>query len=328
MHLILNNIFSVVTVVFFLGVALFTYLNRRNKESNIKVIVKQAFFYGVAVAVTGGFITVFNYSNIWIRELVPGFPIWINALVSSVLAVTVGVIVWKRLRENDLMKYEFIGTVTHKFRTPLTHIKWASENLEKEALSAEGRDQIKYIDEANTKLVELTNVLAKASEAEAGSYEYHSQPVDLSNVAEVVAASLAIAYANRLVHLEKHLEPNIMVLGDNSRLTFVVQTFMNNALFYSPKGGIITMKVFRSKNDVVCTVTDSGIGIPKEELQLLFTKFYRGEDAKLTDTEGMGIGLFISKQIVSRHKGKIWAESNGSGQGSTFGFSLPAMQVK
>lgn len=295
---------------------------------NIKVIAKQAFFYGVAVAGIGGLITIFNYSNIWIHELMPEFPLWINAFVSAVLAVTIGVFVWKRLREEDFMKYEFISTVTHKFRTPLTHIKWASENLAKEQLTPDGRDQISYIDDANTKLTELTNVLAKASEAESTSYEYHAEPVDISVLVERMAASLAAGYASGHVQLEKHLEPQMLVRGDDSRLTFVVQTLMSNALYYSPKGGPVSVKTFRQKNNIVCVVEDKGIGISKEELPLLFTKFYRGESAKLTDTEGMGIGLFISKHIINHHKGKIWVESDGPDKGSKFTFVLPAAQKK
>lgn len=291
---------------------------------SIRVIAKQAFFYGVAIAVIGGFITLFNYSNVWIHELFPAFPLWINALISSIFAVTLGVFVWKRLREDDLLKYEFISTVTHKFRTPLTHIKWASENLEKENLSQEGRDQIKYITKANMNLVELTNILAKASEVDADPQEYHVKLVDVSALVESVLTSLSDAYKDSNIQLEKHFEQNMNVRGDDSRISFVIQTLMNNALSYSPNGGTIMVRVFRSNKDIVCSITDTGIGIPKDELQYIFEKFYRGEGAKQTDTEGMGIGLFISKQIVLHHRGKMWVESEGSGKGSTFSFSLPS----
>lgn len=302
----------------------FLYGAIRHGMFSVRIIAKQAFFYGLSVAVIGGLMTIFNYSNILISELIPGFPLWITALISSILAVTTGVVVWMRLRESDLLKYEFINTVTHKFRTPLTHIKWASENLEKEQLSSDGRDQIKYIAEANTKLVELTNVLTKASEAEAGSYEYHFKLIDLSVLVEKVTESLVSKYKTTNVKIEKQLEPNTIVHADESRLAFVIQTLVNNALYYSPKEATLKIKVFHSNKNIVCSINDNGIGIPKEELPLIFKKFYRGEGAKNIDTEGMGIGLFISKQIITRHRGDIFVESEGTGHGSTFSFQLLA----
>ena len=290
---------------------------------NVKVLAKQAFFYSVAVVTVGGLITLLNYLNQIIQSIIPGFPIWITPLVSSVLAVTVGVIIWRQLRQGDLLKYEFVTTVTHKFRTPLTHIKWASENLAKTELSEDSREQLSYIQSANKNLVELTSLLMNVSETENKSYEYQMSKNDLSLAIDQVVVSLTDQLNSKQIHVFKNVEPNLYTRFDVARIKFIIQTFIENAMHYTSEHGQISIAATLDGKNIVCRVKDNGIGIPKEEIPLLFAKFYRGARARLADTEGMGIGLFMSKEIITRHDGKIWAESEGAGKGSTFIFSLP-----
>lgn len=290
---------------------------------NVRVIAQQAFWYGVAVAVIGGLITLFNYFNNWVREFYPNFPIWITSFGSAILVVAASVIVWRRLREGDLLKYEFITTATHKFRTPLTHIKWATENLEKSQTPEDRMIQLGYIKDANAKLVELTNLLVNVSEAESLGYEYRLEPTDISAIIEESISALSNQFSIKNQKLTKNIQSNLYVLGDVSRIKFVAQTFVENAIHYTPLGGMIAVSASRKGRNVVFSVTDSGIGIPKEEFTHLFSKFYRGSQARLADTEGMGIGLYITKEIAIHHKGKVWAESAGVNKGSTFNFSLP-----
>ena len=256
----------------------------------------------------------------------PHFPIWISPFISSLIAVTLGVIVWKNSRQGDILKYEFITTVTHKFRTPMTHIKWASENLSNDRLSPDDRMQVEYIQNANSKLVELTNLLVNVSEAENNIYDYKIEKSDISALVKYVTDSLASQSISKHINIIKRIEPGIQTMHDDHRIRFVVQTFVENALNYTNSGGTLTVVVKRESSMVTCSVTDTGMGIPSEELPLLFSKFYRGQAAKLADTEGMGIGLFMSKEVIRHHNGKIWAESPGSDKGSTFSFSLPITQ--
>jgi signal transduction histidine kinase len=99
---------------------------------NVKVIAKQAFWYSLAVFSVGGVITLFNLVTNQINNLYAGFPTWVISLVSSIVAVAIAVLVWKKMREGDLLKYEFITIATHKFRTPITVIKWSADVLTKE----------------------------------------------------------------------------------------------------------------------------------------------------------------------------------------------------
>ncbi len=290
---------------------------------NVKIVAKQAFFYSIAVFLVGGFITLLNYLNQNIQNIFPNFPVWVTPLVSSLMAVTIGVIVWRKLRQGDLLKYEFITTVTHKFRTPLTHIKWASENLSKTNLQEDGREQLEYIESANNKLVELTALLMNVSETENKSYEYQMIQNDLSLGIDQVILSLTDQLNIKHIHIFKNIEPNLYTKFDMTRIKFIIQTLVENAMHYTDENGQLSISATTDGKNITCRVKDNGIGIPKEEIPLLFTKFYRGQRARLADTEGMGIGLYISKEIIGRHSGKIWVESEGIGKGSTFVFTLP-----
>jgi signal transduction histidine kinase len=240
--------------------------------------------------------------------------------------VLAAAVVWRKLRQGDLLKYEFVTTVTHKFRTPLTHIKWASENLSGSLLSADARVQLGYIQGANEKLVELTGLLVNISEAENSDYQYRINRGNISNLVEEVMDGLKEHYAIKKITPSRNIEHELYANFDESRVKFVLQTFIENAVHYTPEGGTLIISLARAGRNILCSVKDSGIGIPKDELPRLFSKFYRGTGAKLADTEGMGIGLYISKEILKRHDGKIWAESEGPGKGSTFSFSLRAVK--
>jgi len=301
---------------------IFVYGSLKYELFDIKIIAKQAFLYAILIAVIGSFITLLDYGNRLIQIDYPSFPIWISPLVSALFVVALAAVIWRRLRENEILKYEFVTTVAHKFRTPLTHIKWASENLTPKITSAEDKLQLNYIKNADEKLVELTGLLMNISEAEDNEYEYKMVPSSLSKIVDEIADSHKEQYTIKNLNVIKEIEPDLIAEFDESRIKFVIQTFTENAMHYTPEGGTINISLKRSGNDVVFSVKDSGMGISQEELPRLFNKFYRGHKARLTDTEGMGIGLYMSKEIIARHNGKIWAYSQGTGKGSIFSFSL------
>jgi signal transduction histidine kinase len=294
---------------------------------NVKIIAKQAFAYGLMIAVIGGIMFLINYYEKIISQFYPGFPNWTIPLLLSVLMVSIGVIVWRTLREGDLLKNEFVTVVTHKFRTPLTHIKWASENLRKSStLSEDDRLSLNYIQSANDKLVELTDLLVNASYAKNDRYFYKTTPQDICALASETINSVKYQADNKKIGIKADFPDSLIVKIDQVRVKFIIQTFVENAISYSPEGSLIEVRIREDQGNVIFSVKDQGIGIPKEEENFIFNQFYRGKKARLTDTEGMGIGLYISKQIIDNHKGKIWAESEGLNKGSTFSFSIPMVE--
>lgn len=294
---------------------------------NINLLAKRAFGYASGVTGVTLFILLVNYINNIITQLLPSFPQWILPLMSAILAVALGVFVWRKIKEVDVLKYEFLTTITHKFRTPLTHIKWAAENLSKSSLSRDNQYQVNYIEEANAKLVGLTNLLMNMSETENATYEYHIERQDIGSLALETLTIFDNHIKAKQIHVEQKITREAYAFCDVDRIKFVLQVFIENAIHYNSPGGILSVSVQIDDHSIVCKVSDSGIGTPKEEIPLVFTKFYRGNRARLIDTEGMGIGLFMSKGIINRHHGRIWAESEGIGKGSTFAFSLPRSNV-
>jgi signal transduction histidine kinase len=301
----------------------FTYAVLKYHLLDIRIVAKRAFIYAVVVGFVGIFIIFFNYLNNILIMRIPGFPVWLLPFISALLVVSIGVYIWKKFRQDEMLKYEFITVVTHKFRTPLTHIKWASENLLQPGVTPEDRVQLSYVQNANTKLVELTNLLMNVSETENTAYDYQIRKNNLaSDVGDIIVALTASAEA-RNIKIINSVPAELFAVYDNSRIKFVIQILVENAIHYTPEGGTITISSSEDTDTVTLRIRDTGIGIPPEELEHLFSKFYRGTRARVTDTEGMGIGLFLSKTIIGRQRGTIWAESEGVGKGSTLCISLP-----
>ena len=302
--------------------SIFIYAGLKYELFDVRIIAKQAFEYTVSILVVGGFIILFDYINRIVQDLNPSFPSWAIPLLISVIIIAISMSVWRKIRESDLLKYEFITTVTHTFRTPLTHIKWASENLSNSNLSAEDKIQLDYIREADEKLVELTGLLMNISETENNEYQYTMSSHCISKQIDEMVESYRELCKRKNIDITKNIDPDLYANFDESRIKFVMQTLIENAINYTPAAGNLTISLKQNKKETTLSVSDSGIGIAKEELPKLFSKFYRGHSARLTDTEGVGIGLYLSKQIMARHGGNIWAVSDGLGKGSTFSFSL------
>lgn len=290
---------------------------------NVKVIAKEAFFYSMAVGLVGGLIIFLNYANRFLEQTFPTFPDWIMPLISAVLAVTIVFVIWRRLRQGDLLKYEFVNIITHKFRTPLTYIKWSSENLLKTDLSKQTEIEIRKILNANAKLVELTNILTNIPQDADSTYDYHFSKHDLSKIVGDIVESLIQTASAKHIEITSRLEPDLTVIFDDERIKFIIHSLIENAISYTPENQKIEVATYRAKKEIICLVKDSGIGISKEELPMIFYKFYRSSEAKKTDTEGMGLALYLSREIMKRHNGKIWVVSEGLNKGSTFYISLP-----
>jgi signal transduction histidine kinase len=291
---------------------------------NIQVIAKQAFFFAIAVVAIGGVITLLNFSNQWIENAYPIFPFWIMPLVSAFIAVALGLFVWQKIRETDVLKYEFITVITHKFRTPLTRIKWAAEDVVA-VMSPEKKKDIDTILESERQLLALTDTLVHLSAADVSSLNYHPSPISIENLFQDLSNQYGIRADRKGISLSFSATPNMFIMIDTEKSIFVFQILIDNALSYTPTGGSITVRAYPDQNGKRGTieVTDTGIGMSKETASMVFKRFYRGANARHADTEGMGIGLFMAKNIIEKQGGKIYVKSEGEGKGSTFSVNLP-----
>ena len=228
---------------------------------------------------------------------------------------------WRRAQLVDSLKYEFIAVITHKLRAPLTYIKWALGEWPNARQDSDKTKIIEQVGSANKRLTELTDVLMGLVKIDAGDYQYNFEKRDLARFADDALEGLFQRAKEKGINLVKSYESGLPEVSlDEKRFRFALQVIVENAVNYTKRDGAIEIKLSRDSQtaSVLISVRDSGIGITKEELPHLFSKFYRGGLARTADSEGMGVGLYMVKKIVERHNGKIWAESAGLDHGSTF----------
>ncbi|MEI6304445.1 MAG: HAMP domain-containing sensor histidine kinase [Candidatus Taylorbacteria bacterium] len=303
----------------------FTYAALNFELMNINIVAKRAFIYAIVSGVIGIALIFLNYINSLIIQSSPLFPNWLTSLVLAMIGAVAVLIVWRRIRETDVLKYEFISVITHKFRTPLTWVKWSVDNLAK-GVPANLKPDVEHIQRANERLIDLTNLLVNLADPSDKSYEYRLAPTEVNKLIKIVCENCNSRAKAKNIHFETMLQSKGLVSVDTNKIQFVFQTLIDNAVTYTPSGGRISIETIDDNRFVTIRVSDTGIGISKEDLGYIFTKFYRTEKAMKSDTEGMGIGLFLSKKIVGKHGGKIRVESGGEGRGTSFVVSLPLLR--
>jgi len=228
------------------------------------------------------------------------------------------------LGEANRLKAELIATLAHEMRTPLTSIKGYSTALLMEEASfgrETRREFLQIIDEECDTLQNLIHDILESSIIEAGLLHLERQPVLLARLIQDVVDDIArrAVGCRFVVDLADRLP---IVEADPERITQVLRNLLDNAVKYSPGGGLILVRAERRTGEVVISVADQGVGIAPEHLHQLFEKYFRAKTGSIRHVVGSGLGLPIAHAIVGSHGGRIWAESV-PGQGSTFYFTLP-----
>ncbi len=292
---------------------------------DIKVAARRTLSYTAFILGTALFILGTNLGNNFILVAYPNAPSWIVPLTSSLLIVLFAGFIWERTKELETLKYEFITVITHKFRTPLTRIKWSTEILRHHSdVDGDEKTAISEIDEASDHLVGLTDMLINLRKASDSAFQYEFEEVNMCDIVESVIKNMDKRIKDRKISFAMSCaEGPIYASADKRRMLFAIQIVMENAITYTPPEGKISVFVLKERPHIYIRVKDSGIGIDRDDLPKLFTKFWRSKEAKTTDTEGMGIGLFMAREIIERHDGEIYVESEGVGKGSTFIIRLP-----
>jgi two-component system sensor histidine kinase BaeS len=230
----------------------------------------------------------------------------------------------EQLERTETMRRQLIGDVSHELRTPLTAIGGYMEGLTDGVLPAtpETFEQVRM--EAS-RLSRLVDDLQELSRVEAGSYRLDVHAVTLSALLETTVKRLSHQFDGKQVTLTRSLAPDLPpVMADEDRITQVLTNLLGNALAYTPPGGEVTVSAVKTGNEMLVSVKDNGLGIPAESLLHIFDRFYRVDKSRSRAAGGgSGIGLTIAKALVEAHGGRIWAESPGEGQGSSFSFTLP-----
>lgn len=230
--------------------------------------------------------------------------------------------------EADRLSSERLSIMAHEMRTPLTSIKGYATALlmEETRFDAESqREFLQNIDAECDNLIRIIEDLLESSTLDSGVLELEMEPVSLPQVAKHLVEEMNRPNPrHRFVVDFAAAFPDVTV--DRYRIRQVLRNLLENAIKYSPQGGLIVVQGEAKGNEIVLSVADQGIGIAPEHLNRLFDKFFRIKSSASGRISGSGLGLPIARKIVESHGGRIWAESQ-PGRGSTFYFTLPLKQV-
>jgi two-component system, NtrC family, sensor histidine kinase GlrK len=240
-----------------------------------------------------------------------------------------------RLAKLDEMKEDFIAHISHELRTPLTAIREGTTLLREEIpgpLTTSQREIVDVVRSHSERLYRFLSSVLDISKMEAGMMEYAQMPSDLSALLHRSVQTVQLTARRKGIRLEV-LCPNALPLLslDEERMQQVLDNLLNNAMKFTPDGGIVRVAAsLKEKEDgrgrdrwVEVRVSDTGTGIPSEEIERIFNKFYQSPHHQSQQERGTGLGLAIARHIVAAHGGRLWVESQ-LGQGSTFILLLPA----
>lgn len=226
----------------------------------------------------------------------------------------------------EKLKTEFVSISAHQLRTPLSAIKWTLRMLLDGDLGKITNEQREFLEKtyySNERMIKLINDLLNVTRIEEGRFIYKKTLVDLKEIVDEIVQNYQDEILRRKIKL-KYEKPKekFQVFVDREKLSLAVQNLIDNAVRYTPQEGTIEIKIEKEKKEVLFKIKDSGIGIPEDQKERIFQKFFRAANAMKFVTEGTGLGLFITKNIIETHGGKIWFDSQ-EGKGTTFYFTLP-----
>jgi histidine kinase len=230
----------------------------------------------------------------------------------------------EKLDQVESMRRRLIGDVSHELRTPLTAIKGSMEGLMDGVLPAT-TETYQLIHAEADRLNRLVDDLQELSRVEARAYQLDFKALDVSALVKTVSKRLSPHFESKRISLELEVAPDLPhILADEDRAVQVLTNLTGNALQYTPEGGRVAISAKRGSGEIQISVRDTGIGISPEHLSHVFDRFYRVDRSRSRQSGGgSGVGLTIARALVEAQGGRIWVESAGEGEGSTFTFTLP-----
>ena len=235
----------------------------------------------------------------------------------------------RKVEDLSRLKDEFLSIASHELRTPVTSIKGYTQLAKTLIRENDLPTSEEYLDIALDQIDRMSRLILElldVSRIETGRLEIRHEPIRWVQFVRELMHRHHTAVSERRFHLNVP-DSETVVMGDRDRLEQVLGNLLENAVKYSPEGSEIFVNVEDRGDQVITSVCDRGIGIPSDELSQVFERFHRGRQVSSTNYGGLGLGLYITRQIVDRHGGTIWVESK-EGSGTTFYFSMPAAQVQ
>ena len=262
-----------------------------------------------------------------------GHHIWIESAMTNLLKdpnVEAIVLNYRDITERKRLenqKDDFISIATHELNTPVTSIKGYTQVLQGRFGKEGNTKAVEMLSKMDVQLKKLKNLigdLLDVTKTDGGKLQFHEGFFDFNEVVTDIIDEMQFTTTKH--HIKKNLAGTKTIDGDRDRIGQVITNLISNAIKYSPHNEVIIVTTSNNKSHVTLCVQDFGIGIPKEKQSKVFDRFFRVGNSKDT-YGGLGLGLYISSEIVKRHSGRIWLESV-QGKGSTFCLTLPIKQDK
>jgi len=253
--------------------------------------------------------------------------VWV--LLTTAILFAIAVIItnsFERLAEANRMKSEFVSIVSHQLRSPLSNLRWVLELLMSGRVNSISEKQVEYfkiLKENSNRMMELIKDLLIVSRIETAKLPIKKIEFSLEDLVEdLIKEFTPFAQAS---NAKIKFEPQIdlpKIFADPSQIRLVIENFLDNAIRYIKEKGLVEIKIEKRNQNLYFEIKDNGVGIPKEDQKYIFQKFFRSENVLKYQTQGSGLGLYISKSIIEKSAGKIGFSSQ-EGVGSTFWFTLP-----
>jgi signal transduction histidine kinase len=234
------------------------------------------------------------------------------------------------------LKSQFVTVAAHQLRTPLSAVKWGLRLLLDGDIGTVNEDQHRLIERAydtNDHMISLVNDMLSVSRIEEGRFGFAFAPIDITTLVEKILNEFVIPAEKRRIRVifNSTLQERRTVVADEKRLYTAIGNITDNAIRYSREGGQVTVTLAQEISPtgiefIKISIQDSGIGIPEQERDKIFSRFYRASNAIKAQTDGSGLGLFIVQNIITQHGGEIWFETREN-EGTTFFITIPVKQV-
>ena len=250
-------------------------------------------------------------------------PTWIipSIFFISILYICYQYIILK-IKE-DKLEEEIISIINHTFRTPLTGMIWYLKELEKNIPQNERLSYLQNLNNETNKILSVIDVLVGIKNIKDTS-GYSFEAVSIREIVEKSIKKYRDKINKKSITFQVSIFKDIPLLTvDLNKISFVIDTIIENAIYYTKQDGKILIDCITNPKKLTLFISDTGIGLSFINKIMIFSKFYRSKQAKLMNTDGMGLRLYLSRQIIKQHHGKIYAKSNGLNEGTTFFVELP-----
>ncbi|MEJ2883149.1 PAS domain S-box protein [Pedobacter sp. GR22-6] len=230
-------------------------------------------------------------------------------------------------KQDEIRKNDFIGMVSHELKTPLTSMKGYIQFLTLKLRKQEDDFILSALEKANTQIGKMTNMIngfLNVSRLESGKIHIDLQHFDLAGLVQEAKEEAQTTMTSHTITFEP--VEHTPVYADRDKIGQVIHNLISNAVKYSPQASTINVACIRHNGTAIISVTDRGMGIKTDDLERIFDRYYRVEGSHMYTISGFGVGLYLCAEIIKRHQGKIWAESE-FGTGTTFYFKLPLLEL-